>query len=604
MSDFSGDDAPHPRDLFILAACDVLRDQPGCQVAPAISRAALAPLQGNRFLNDGERIFALVTTGDPDHGDGLHCILTSERFCWRAASPSVAAFTDPATFPDPAIAFIHTLDYRQLPDELRIRSALDPALDLGTGRPVSLAALEPPTREALVQALARIQRGLSTGDLFGNVSTEALARARKAIGAAPSAHSRVSHGLASLDGSTMAALLARHPRAVVTPLLIGLCVAIFLAMVASGVSIVSPTAAQLYNWGGNLGVSVALEGQPWRLLSSVFLHAGIIHLAFNMWVLLSIGRLVERLYGASVFTMLYLIAGIGGALASSWWHPLTVGVGASGAIFGLFGALLAFLWRRGKGVPAHALRPLRANTLAFVFYNGLFGLAVPGIDNAAHLGGLVTGFLAGLLLIPAWPEEDDELGIDWRMLSRLALAVGALALTGSLLFGQIRKEPEVLAAVNTPDPNLQEFKRLMTELDPHASQFDSIRADLMGLITLIDESPEPSPGHLQALDQLIARAQKNLDTLRAVAVPVADMRPIATALTTAQDHLLSSMQVLREVLIDPEKDDRIDGPDGFSDNLQKTASAAETYVARISLYMDDHGYKPVSEAAKDGGDPP
>ena len=100
-----------------------------------------------------------------------------------------------------------------------------------------------------------------------------------------------------------------------------------------------PKGAELIVWGANEGVRIVLQHEYWRLFTSVFVHGGFIHLAVNMWSLFVIGPLVERIYGNWAFAVLYVAAGIGGAIASVAASPVRIGVGASGAICGLLGAL-------------------------------------------------------------------------------------------------------------------------------------------------------------------------------------------------------------------------------------------------------------------------
>lgn len=160
----------------------------------------------------------------------------------------------------------------------------------------------------------------------------------------------------------------------------------------------STTALALVKWGSNFGLLTA-RGQWWRLVSSMFLHGGALHILFNMVALVQIGGLVERLFGSSRFIALYLLAGVCGSLASLWWtHGMGNSVGASGAIFGLMGGLLAFLRNPHSGVPATVVKDLRGSATGFILFNIFAGFVYPHTDNAAHIGGLVGGYLAGLLL--------------------------------------------------------------------------------------------------------------------------------------------------------------------------------------------------------------
>ena len=182
-----------------------------------------------------------------------------------------------------------------------------------------------------------------------------------------------------------------------TRVLIGINVAVFAAMALSGISPLSPTPMELVKWGGNIG-PLALGPQPWRMLVSNYLHAGIIHLGFNMWCLWNLGLLAERIFDPWTYLFIYTACGLAGSLASLWGHPLVVGVGASGAIFGLAGALIAALYFGRLPIPATAIRGTLKSLVSFAGYNLLFGAMVPGIDNLAHIGGFLTGLVLGAVL--------------------------------------------------------------------------------------------------------------------------------------------------------------------------------------------------------------
>lgn len=183
-----------------------------------------------------------------------------------------------------------------------------------------------------------------------------------------------------------------------TPLLLSGNVLVYLLMAFSTQSgLESFPVATLLGWGASYGPAIT-HGQWWRLLSNTFLHGGLMHLLNNMASLWLLGSLLELPVGTGRLAVLYLVAGLGGSLASLAWHPATVGVGASGAIFGLMGAALVLAWRRA--LP----ESLRGAVFFLAVISGgislLFGFIMPGIDNAAHLGGLVTGGVLGLLFSP------------------------------------------------------------------------------------------------------------------------------------------------------------------------------------------------------------
>ncbi len=203
---------------------------------------------------------------------------------------------------------------------------------------------------------------------------------------------------------------AEHPRteqfqlaaAHVTYVLIGLNVLVFVLMLISGISLTDPTVPQLIAWGANFG-PLTVSGQWWRLLTACFLHIGIVHIALNMYILYQAGLFVERLYGGFRFLVLYLAAGIGGNLAGVVLHPMIVSAGASGAIFGVYGGLLAFLLRQRAVIRPEAAQAIGRSALIFIGINLFYGLATPHTDLTAHVGGIVTGFLAGLLLVRPLP---------------------------------------------------------------------------------------------------------------------------------------------------------------------------------------------------------
>lgn len=210
----------------------------------------------------------------------------------------------------------------------------------------------------------------------------------------------------------------------VTLVLVASNVAVFAAMSLEGVHPLAPEGAQLVAWGANYAPLTLGEGQWWRLLSCLFVHGGAIHVGFNMYALLLGGRLVERLYGHVGFATLYAFAGVVGSVASVWVHPSAPSVGASGAVFGVFGALLAFLLRRRRLLPLSALKRLRGIVVAIVLFNVAFGFLVPGIDQAAHLGGLGGGFVAGFLLAPSF--VGSSLRHPWLLYPLVVGGAGAI----------------------------------------------------------------------------------------------------------------------------------------------------------------------------------
>ena len=145
-------------------------------------------------------------------------------------------------------------------------------------------------------------------------------------------------------------LFTLTPRIFVSYAFIAINVVVFAWMCFQQVHVFNPTADDLIAWGASYGPKT-IDGQWWRLLTAMFLHAGAWHLAMNMYVLYIDGPLMERLLGNVGFTVLYLVSGLCGSVASLLWNPTAAGVGASGAIFGLFGAMLGLLVRHQGSIP-------------------------------------------------------------------------------------------------------------------------------------------------------------------------------------------------------------------------------------------------------------
>jgi rhomboid protease GluP len=257
------------------------------------------------------------------------------------------------------------------------------------------------------------------------------------------------------DGAMPPQQTVRKPRsswasAPATYLLVGINCAVFLVMVARGVSIGSPTTDQLMRWGANNAGSVLINGEWWRIVTAMFVHVGILHLATNMWCLWNLGLLAEPLMGSAGVLAVYLLTGAAGNLLSTdlnWLWPIRdgaggvffpAGAGASGAVFGIAGALIVLLKSNRLPVPPLELKKLRKSVIYFAALNLVLGFSINigtraigsglNIDNMAHLGGFVCGLLFAAPLVP-------RLGSPRRLFQmRMRVAVGMV--TGLLvLFG-------------------------------------------------------------------------------------------------------------------------------------------------------------------------
>ena len=211
---------------------------------------------------------------------------------------------------------------------------------------------------------------------------------------------------------------------IVTPILIALCIMVFLAMYIWGNG--SEDSITLLLFGANFRPLVQ-AGQVWRLATSMFLHIGLVHLVVNMYSLLIIGRQMEGFLGRWKFLAVYLGSGILGSLLSVVVHT-SISAGASGAIFGLLGSLLYF----GYHYRLYLGTVLKTQVIPIILLNLLIGFMVPGIDNFCHIGGLVGGYLLTMIVgVPGKTKKSD------RINGAIVLTI-LVAFLCYMLFGYLR----------------------------------------------------------------------------------------------------------------------------------------------------------------------
>ena len=244
----------------------------------------------------------------------------------------------------------------------------------------------------------------------------------------------------------------------VTYALIAVNVAVWGITVALGADVVSPSSQQLFDQGGNLG-AITLAGEEWRLFTSMFLHAGLLHIAMNALGLYTGGKLAERLFGRLGFAAVYLISGLAGSIATAL-RPGVVSIGASGAIFGMLGALGAYYLIHRDRMDQRTARETRG-LLVVIGFNVVFGFTEAGIDMLGHLGGLAAGFVWGFAL---------EISGGERRMRRTLIAGGAgLAVV-------------IAAALVAPPPfdETQQFPRAVEEVRDVEKQALSRWGELVG----------------------------------------------------------------------------------------------------------------------------
>jgi rhomboid protease GluP len=261
--------------------------------------------------------------------------------------------------------------------------------------------------------------------------------------------------------------LVTAPSPILTVGLIVVNVAVFILMVINGVGFMDPSIDGLLRWGADFG-PLTTHGQWWRLFTSTFEHIGIIHLAMNMYVLLSIGMFTERLFGRVGFLVLYILAGIGGSLTSLAWHPVLVSAGASGSVFGLYGGLLGYLASQRRQIPSQKVMALTKSAGIFLLYNIIYGASKSNVDMGAHLGGFATGLVLGFVLATPLVNFDPSV----RLRKALITAVAGTALAAF-----------ALARI----PALDDFRAEITKFEPIEAaslklfneSLESLKADKM-----------------------------------------------------------------------------------------------------------------------------
>ncbi|RYF91111.1 MAG: rhomboid family intramembrane serine protease [Chitinophagaceae bacterium] len=208
-----------------------------------------------------------------------------------------------------------------------------------------------------------------------------------------------------------------------TYVIMALNIIVFILMAIDGAGIIEPNGYVHVKWGSNFG-PLTMSGDWWRLFTNMFIHFGLIHLAMNMYCLYNAGIYLEPMLGKFRFAIAYVSTGILASLVSLWWHSEPANsAGASGAVFGMYGVFLTLLL--SKLIPERVRKALLQNIMVFVAFNLLYGLK-GGIDNAAHVGGLLSGMLIGYAFTFALQRQKEGLRTAW-MLPAIALLTIAVA---------------------------------------------------------------------------------------------------------------------------------------------------------------------------------
>ncbi|GAA4339048.1 rhomboid family intramembrane serine protease [Flaviaesturariibacter amylovorans] len=226
------------------------------------------------------------------------------------------------------------------------------------------------------------------------------------------------------EAAALDAVMPEKEKGAITTIgIAGVNVLVFILMWIGGVGFFEPAGEGLLRWGANFP-PYTLDGQAWRLLTCIFVHVGVVHLVMNMYALFLVGTILEPMLGWKRYLAAYLATGLLASLTSLWWHPVPrLAAGASGAIMGLFGVFVALLTT--KLVPPRTRASLLRGFLVYIGITLLYGLK-QGVDNAAHLGGVLSGFVLGYAFLPFLKPE--------RRRSPVPVLVAALLSVGICLY--------------------------------------------------------------------------------------------------------------------------------------------------------------------------
>jgi len=208
-----------------------------------------------------------------------------------------------------------------------------------------------------------------------------------------------------------------------TYLFIGITVGVFALMALhGGMGVMSANPRALIGFGAKDNLLIDQDHEYWRLVTSTFIHIGIVHILLNDYALWIVGQEIERIYGSARFVVLFMATGLVASVASYLFNPGAVSAGASGSIFGLFGALVAFAFRHRNEIPKGLSRDIKRRLIPVIFLNLFIGFSIGIVDNAAHIGGLVAGLILGFI-IPYKRPSETATAFAWRVLQIVGLGL-------------------------------------------------------------------------------------------------------------------------------------------------------------------------------------
>ncbi|HSC26048.1 MAG TPA: rhomboid family intramembrane serine protease [Vicinamibacterales bacterium] len=291
----------------------------------------------------------------------------------------------------------------------------------------------------------------------------------------------------------LAALNARTPRALVTPAIVALNVTVFAGMIVGAGSIGDPET--LVRWGASFGPRTT-NGEWTRLLTSMFVHAGPLHLVVSLAALVHLGFVMERLVGHVAFAAVYVAAGTVASLVSLSNHPIEVSAGASGAVFGIYGLLVAtsiwgLLQRSPLTIPVSTLKNLAPPAALFFLYNAV----TEGLGGGAELSGLIVGFACGLLFARSVADRKPPAR---QVAAAMAATLVIVAGSAVPLRGLTDVRPEIERALGIEDRTAGTYRAAVEQF-----RYGNITAD--GLADLIDRKIVPEISAVRARLKALGR---------------------------------------------------------------------------------------------------
>lgn len=287
-------------------------------------------------------------------------------------------------------------------------------------------------------------------------------------------------------------------------------IAIFLLMSLAGGTTNGPT---LMAFGVKSNAEIH-AGQWWRLITPIFIHIGLIHLFFNSYALWIVGPQVEKLYGSARFVILYVLTGVAGVLGSYFFHPENVSAGASGAIFGLFGVLLTFGIRYRHSIPPFFKKAVGTGVLPVIAINLFIGFTIRGIDNSAHISGLIAGAVLAAVIPYQQPGGSSHPFFTAAQILLLTVVAVCFVEVGlhydgpRLSFPNIAREVRIIGGRSAADEFIDAINNAQKTFETSSQELEagntSAAAKLRSILTASIDQLQKTPSLASRPDELMA----------------------------------------------------------------------------------------------------